>query len=193
VIVDGRTLGCWWDPGVPGTRERSEPIRGVVWHWTAGIGAPKSVYRTLIGRSLSIHFVIGSDGSIVQMADPATTVCSHAGPRGNPAFIGVEIVSRGVEPCSPKLIQHPRLTTVRGRRVKALDFLPAQYVAIENLGSALSLTHGIPAVVPGHTNTLAPSELAKYRGHLEHIHVSSRKIDCGGFVMDHLARHWSEP
>ena len=37
-IIDGKESKLWWNAGDKGTRKRksNEPIKSVVWHWTAG-------------------------------------------------------------------------------------------------------------------------------------------------------------
>lgn len=191
MIVDGKALGCWWGAGSHGAPKRTKPIRGVVWHWTAGEGRAESVAKVLQAKGLSIHFVIDADGRIVMMADPATTVCYHAGSRVNPEFVGVEIVNRGVAPSLPKRNRPERDTVVRGRKMTGLDFTPEQYASVAFLADALSVAHGIPRICATGTDTFTPAELAQFRGHLEHLHVSPRKVDSGGFIMDHLRRHWN--
>ena len=47
-----------------------------------------------------------------------------------------------------------------------------------------------PKVTPGGTDTFKPADLVKFRGHLEHLHVSDRKVDCCGQIVAHLRRHW---
>jgi len=189
-IVDGRTLGCWWGPNAHGARPRTLPARGVVWHWTGGEGSAEKVAAVLRERGLSIHYVIDADGRTVQMADPADTVCYHAGSRANAQFVGVEIVNRGVAPSLPKRNRPEVDATVRGRKVHALAFTDAQLASVAELADQLSSTYGIPKVTPGGTDTFKPADLVKFRGHLEHLHVSDRKVDCCGQIVAHLRRHW---
>ena len=189
-IVDGRTLGCWWGPNAHGARPRTLPIRGVVWHWTGGEGSAEKVAAVLRERGLSIHYVIDADGRTVQMADPADTVCYHAGSRANAQFVGVEIVNRGVAPSLPKRNRPEVDATVRGRKVHALAFTPEQLAAVAELADRLSADHGIPRVVASGTDTFKPSDLARFKGHLEHLHVSDRKVDCCGQIVTHLGMHF---
>mgnify|MGYP000888433098 FL=1 len=189
-IVDGRTLGCWWGPNAHGARPRTLPIRGVVWHWTGGEGSAEKVAAVLRERGLSIHYVIDADGRTVQMADPSDTVCYHAGSRANAQFVGVEIVNRGVAPSLPKRNRAEVDATVRGRKVHALAFADAQLASVAALADQLSSTYGIPKLTPNGTDTFKPADLAKFRGHLEHLHVSDRKVDCCGQIIAHLRRHW---
>ena len=189
-IVDGRTLGCWWGPNAHGARPRTLPVRGVVWHHTGGEGEAEKVAAVLRERGLSIHYVIDADGRTVQMADPSDTVCYHAGSRANAQFVGVEIVNRGVAPSLPKRNRAEVDATVRGRKVHALAFADAQLASVAALADQLSSTYGIPKLTPNGTDTFKPADLAKFRGHLEHLHVSDRKVDCCGQIIAHLRRHW---
>lgn len=179
-----------WYPGVPGCRSRRQPVAGVVWHHTAGENHAASVVRTLKSRNppggLSIHYVIDYDGTITQCADPATTVCYHAGSRANERFIGVEIVNRALPPATAK---HPRPIVkghAHGRTFDVLDFTPAQYASVLTLADALSNIFNIPRVTaPGDTVI----DVRKFSGHVEHCHVSKRKFDSSTLVMQYLRAH----
>jgi N-acetyl-anhydromuramyl-L-alanine amidase AmpD len=172
-----------WSPGVPGCRKRRQPIAGVVWHWTASDNGARAVQRTLKRRGLSIHYVIDYAGVVTQCADPATTVCLHAGSKANERFIGVEIANRALLPASPR---RPRTTVsamAHGQRRDRTDFTPAQYAAILRLAAELSASYAIPRQCAVGDTTI---DIRNFRGHAEHIHVSHRKIDCGTLVMAHL-------
>ena len=174
-----------WLPGASGCRARTEPIAGVVWHWTAGRGSPDAVVRTLHHDGLSIHYVIGANGTLKRCADPTTTVCFHAGPKANGRFIGVEICNPGIG-TDKSVARSPVKVTAHGRPFTALDFTAAQYATILALADELSDQHAIPRVT-------APGDgvvnVRKFAGHLEHIHVSKKKPDCGGLVMRWLRAH----
>lgn len=176
-----------WAPGGADCRLRKEPVAGVVWHWTAGQGAPDAVVRTLQHRGLSIHYVIGYDGALKRCADPATTVCYHAGSRANGRLVGIEIVNPAVAVnVSSKFPRDTVAARAHGRPFVALDFTPAQYATIVALADELSERFGIPRVTaPGYDVI----DVRKFAGHCEHIHVSKRKIDCGGLVMRWLRSH----
>ena len=194
-IVDGKTLSpaCWWKPLQEGCRRRKSPPRGVVWHWTAGERAAEGVCSTLRSRKLSIHYVIDADGRIVQCADPATTVTFHAG-TANEWTVGIEIVSRGVQPALPARPRKPVSVRVHNRPVAALDFTAAQYSSIlflaDHLSNELSIPKTCAAVEPV---VMSPAQQLQFRGHLEHAHVSSGKIDSGGLVMKFLQEQWNSP
>jgi hypothetical protein len=52
----------------PYVRPRMEPVRGVVIHTTGGIRPPRGVFETLKSRRLSVHYIVGSDGEVLQTA-----------------------------------------------------------------------------------------------------------------------------
>jgi N-acetyl-anhydromuramyl-L-alanine amidase AmpD len=176
-----------WRPGVPGCRRRTHPIAGVVWHWTASDNGARSVMRTLKRRGLSIHYVIDYDGTITCMADPATTACMHAGARANRRFIGVEVVNRALVPASKRRPRPVTKGTAHGQTKDRTDFTPAQYEAILRLADELSARFNIPRSTAQGSTVLPHFE--RFQGHMEHIHISPRKIDCGGLVMSALRAH----
>lgn len=192
IPVDGRTLSpaCWWQPPQDGCRRRKRSPRAVVWHWTAGERPAEGVCSTLRARKLSIHYVIDASGRIVQCADPETTVAYHAG-TANEWTIGVEIVSRGVQPALEVRPRAPVAVVVHGRTVKALDFLTPQYRAIHALAELLSHEQGIPrACASEEPRVMTPGAQAAFSGHLEHAHLSANKVDSGGLVMRFLRDAW---
>lgn len=172
-----------WRPGVTGCRKRVVPIAGVVWHWTASDNGARSVMRTLKRRGLSIHYVIDYDGTVTKMADPATTACMHAGTRANRRFIGVELVNRAVVPPSSRRPRRVVQATSHGQTTERTDFTPEQYAAIITLADEISDAYGIPRVCAPGSTVIAYDTFA---GHLEHIHITRKKIDCGGLVMGAL-------
>lgn len=175
-----------WTPGGADCALRLKPIAGVLWHWTAGEGDPDAVVRVLKQRGLSVHYVIGYNGETRRCADPATTVCYHGGKTANARFIGVEIANKAIGPATPK---HPRSATqahAHGRAFGALDFTEAQYVSIVRLADELSDRFAIPRVTVPHEDLI---DVGLFSGHMEHIHVSKKKIDCGGLVMRRLRAH----
>lgn len=170
-----RSDGLWFGDAPP----LAEPPPFVVGHWTAGEGGPERVYRVLRDRGLSVHFVGGSDGAMVQMAD-LDRRCAHAGTLGNRG-IGVEMVSAGVpgRKHSPRPIVE---TTVRGRKLKALAFTPDQIPSWVALCERLAEIHGWPRQVPDTDGVLTPAQIKRWRGALEHMHLTARKIDAGGLL-----------
>jgi N-acetyl-anhydromuramyl-L-alanine amidase AmpD len=139
--------------------------------------------RVLQQRGLSIHYVVGYDGAVKQCADPATTVCFHAGSSANERFIGVEIANKALGTPSPKRSRTPVNASAHGRKFIALDFTDAQYASVLRLADELSERFAIPRVTAPGDGVI---DIRKFTGHAEHIHVSKRKIDCGGLVMTAL-------
>jgi N-acetyl-anhydromuramyl-L-alanine amidase AmpD len=175
-----------WTPGGSGCRLRRLPVAGVVYHWTAGEGSPDGVVRVLQQRGLSIHYVIGYDGTVKRCADSVTTVCYHAGSTANERFIGVEIANKAIGTSSPKRERRPTTARAHGKVFPALDFTDAQYASVVRLADELSERHGIPRVTAPGDGVI---DVRKFSGHIEHIHCSRRKIDCGRLVMAALRSH----
>lgn len=175
-----------WMPGDDGCRPRKVPVAGVLWHWTAGEGDGPAVVRVLKARGLSIHYVIDYHGVVTRCADPATTVCYHGGSRANERFVGVEISNKALGRPKAGRPREQAAARAHGRTFTAADFTDAQYASILSLADELSERFNIPRVcATGHT-VMKPAELAKFSAHAEHIHISPRKIDCGGLVMAKL-------
>lgn len=191
------------------TRVREEPCRAIVLHTTGGIGGPAQVYRTLRSRvskgalhGLSIHYVIGAGGEVVQMA-PHSFVCLHAG-IANEWSIGIEIVCP-LFPGASWEIERKRGVAratyrdrVRGRReVKLLDLTEAQTEATVLLVEHLSDTMRIPRRVPTDGGGLlrrpmTPQELASFAGTCGHFQVPTKavKLDPGTRVLERLRERW---
>lgn len=139
--------------------------------------------RVLRQRGLSIHAVIGYDGRILRCADPETTVCYHAGSKANERFLGVEIVNKAL---GAPTKAHPRdlvAGRAHGRALTVLDFSEAQYASVLALADEWSSRYGIPRITAHGTDAI---DVRKASGHVEHIHVSKRKIDCAGLIMERL-------
>jgi N-acetyl-anhydromuramyl-L-alanine amidase AmpD len=185
VVLDPHELV--WTPGTSGCHLRTEPVSGVIWHWTAGEGSPDGVVRILQQRGLSVHYVIGYDGTLKRCADPETTVCYHAGKTANARFVGVEIANKALGPASAKRPRDLVPATAHGRKFVSLDFTDAQYATIRALADELSERFDIPRST-AQGDTVLPF-LGRFRGHAEHIHVTRKKIDCGGLVMSALRSH----
>lgn len=172
---------------MPGCRLRRSPVAGVVWHHTAGEGPPEAVVRVLQQRGLSVHFIIGYDGKLLRCADPATTVCYHAGSKANERFIGVEIANKALPPALPSRPRRIVPASAHGRAMRFLDFTDEQYATIVALADELSDRYAIPRVT-AHGDTVLP-DIRTFSGHVEHISVSRRKIDAGTLVMQRLRAH----
>lgn len=170
--------GLWFDPP-----KLAAPPPFLVGHWTGGSRGAEAVHRVLVQRGLSVHFVGEPDGSMVQMAD-LDRRCAHAGSRGN-IGIGVEMVSRGLP--RKGSADATVATTVHGRKMTAVPFTDAHLAAWVALANDLADRFGWPRQVPDTDRVLTAAELRNWRGALEHLHVSARKVDAGMLLVNALA------
>lgn len=157
----------------------SEPPPFLVGHWSAGWGDASAVYRTLVSRSLSCHFATSPDGSLHQQAGVMRR-CSHAGSKGNRG-IGNEMCNPGL----PGKRQPPRPmvdTEIHHMKMKAIPFSDGQLASHVRLANWLAERFDWPRVVPNTSRVLTPVELRRFKGALEHLHISPRKIDAGMFT-----------
>lgn len=163
-----------WFHGLP---KLKAPPRFVVGHWVGAESKADRVYRTLVQRGLSVHYVNEADGTLVQMAHH-TDRCAHAGSRGN-VGIGVENVSPGF----PKLDKKASRSVVdghaHGRPFKACAFTDAQLASYVALCERLAAEFGWPRQVPNTDRVLTNAELARFSGAVEHLHLTMRKVDSG--------------
>lgn len=197
--------------GLRSTRPRTERVRKIVLHTTGGIRPPAGVYDTLRKRKgprtpdgLSIHYVVGIDGEVVQMA-PHSLVCLHAGP-ANGDSVGIEVVSpllatteiaakeraRGVQ-------RREYIDRVRGkRRVRLLDMTDAQTDALLVHVEWLCDVLRVPRVVPTEGGELMRremtlAELDAYEGVIGHFQIPTSptvKLDPGTSFLDTLRQRW---
>jgi len=181
-------------PGMPGTRQRTQPLQFGVMHWSGGDRDAQDVYDTLAQRGLSIHFILDREGTIWQCADPASVVCAHVGSGPNAISWGVEIVNYGAAQTPPERgMARPRYESLtRGTYRTVADFLPAQYVAIGALFDAVHTTLRLPKVVyPGPAALVPWAQLRAFRGVVGHFHISNQKRDPGTRPLERLAQHWA--
>jgi N-acetylmuramoyl-L-alanine amidase len=196
------------------TRPRTEPIRGIVLHWTGGIRNPAGLFQTLRARKspraphgLSVHYCIGVDGQVVQMCSH-DLVCLHAS-GVNPWTVGIEIVN----PAYPRILRKPNpvfelerrkgvkrtvyIDRIRRRDVTMLSFTPEQdwsaTLLVEHLCSTLRLPRQVPTNPDGSLmrRQMTEEELASYRGVLGHYHCHLTKNDPGTMLLDSLRQRWA--
>lgn len=198
--------------GLRSTHPRVQPCRAIVLHWTGGAGGPAAVYRTLRTRSgprtpdgLSVHYVVGTDGEVVQMA-PHGLVCLHAG-IANEWSVGIEVVSPGFPMGSAyererkagvrREVYSDKWKTTRRAGVKMLDFTEAQNAALVLLVETLCDTLRIPRRVPIDADgsllrrEMRPAELASFAGVLGHAHCHPTKLDPGSAILERLRVKWA--
>jgi N-acetyl-anhydromuramyl-L-alanine amidase AmpD len=193
------------------THVRTQPCRAIVLHWTGGSGGPAQVYRTLRSRigprtpdGLSVHYVVGSDGAIVQMA-PHSFVCLHAGV-ANEWSVGIEVVSPGFpmgaahERERKAGVQRPtyadRIRKAR-RPIRMLDFTAAQADAVtllvETLCDTLRVARAVPLDSDGSLlrRQMTAAELAEFHGVMGHFHCHPSKLDPGTAPLERLRVRWA--
>ncbi len=169
-----RRDGLWFD----GPPKFAESPPWLVGHWSASGRGADGVHRTLVQRKLSVHFVGERDGSMVQMAD-LDRRCAHAGSTGNRGF-GCEMVSPGYPHGSFGADWGPTVGThVHGRKLTAYAFTDAQIRTWVALCETLAARFGWPRQVPDTDRVLTRDELARWRGVLEHLHLTMKKVDAG--------------
>lgn len=209
-----RDSAAWWNPTDYGAKPRAKDteINVLTGHWTAGeAGARRAdddgpfIVRVMRNRpskafpppakmKVSIHFVIGADGTVWQTMDPLTTVAIHVGDgRINARSIGVEVVNPGTGPMVPqrprKTVKHrmfPTLKQPQGRVVAQRAFYPTQINAWVDLAETLALHVSIPRQVPRgaqgglELERFTDAEAKRWKGAMEHFHVpSTEKRDAG--------------
>lgn len=181
---DGRELSLWFKPP-RNCRVRKEPARFVVWHTTGGEGGAKRVHDTLMLRGLSIHFTVDHDGKIVQQAD-LDTVTFHAG-KHNAHSIGIEVRNKLLAPPHAKTPRDAFLGTVHGREFRFLALSTAALESCRVLRDELSRRLSIPRATCRELRVLTAEEIEAFRGHLGHLHLTTRKIDPGPELLRWLA------
>lgn len=193
-VICGQERGMWWDPWSPGCRRRAHPVTAVVLHHTGAENPPDRMFHNLRNRQpgpLSVHFAIDQAGKVWQFADPAETVCSHAG-EANGYSIGIEITSRGTAPAVQGWEREAYTDTVHGRRGAFLRFYRAQMLAAYELCEWLCMSFGLPMLVPGEPGdrarrtVMTREELARFRGVIGHYHVTERKRDPSPHLLDEI-------
>lgn len=192
------------------THERTEPCRGVVLHWTGGVRPPAGVYETLRARKgprspdgLSIHYVIGSDGEVVQMA-ALDRVCLHAG-AVNAWTVGIEMVSPGLargaaydRELARGIVRPVYEERLRGARrgVPTLGLTAPQERAmvdlVEDLVERLSLPRVVPLDPDGGVlrREMTAAERSRFAGVMGHYHVHPTKRDPGSMPLEALRVRW---
>jgi N-acetyl-anhydromuramyl-L-alanine amidase AmpD len=158
----------------------TSPPPWIVGHWTGGERGAKPIYDVLQARKLSIHFTVDLAGTVVQHA-PLDRRCSHAGSVGNRG-LGVEIANMGfprADGTSPRPFD---VRVINGAKVRAVRYTDAELAAWVALCEWCAQAFGWPRQVPRELRQLTPAEAARWRGALEHLHLSRRKADGGGHL-----------
>jgi len=163
-------------------RRKRLRTQAVVLHWTAGYGEPVDVHRTLVRRGLSVHFAIGADGDVWQMADLSAR-CSHA-TMANATTIGIELCSPGsLDPGDSPIAEE-----IHGRVVRYRPFAPAQVAATRALVRELCDLYELPLRAPSEAREMTADEWRRFRGVCGHLHVSRTKVDPGQLLLEQVTR-----
>lgn len=185
------------------TRPFKATPRMIVLHWTAGVASdPMRVVNAMRARKgaltpdgLSVHYVIGKTGQVLQTAS-LDRRCLHAG-GVNDSSIGIEVSCPGFS-FGPYDREPDDWTVyrdiVKGRCISMVDYRPEQYAALRDVLLHISAETGIPLVVPTESiramgakdhadfllmRQMTKTELGSFRGVIGHYHCSKTKVDCG--------------
>jgi len=192
---------------LPSTRQRRQPARIGVLHWTGGIRDAAGFYDTMRSRNLSVHHFIDAQGRDWQMAS-YNLVCKHAGKVNdysvgieaqNPAYDKTDEQKRVVELERKRGVQRAIVTEpIRGKRpVRYLDFTPAQTAAIvarvELLCDQLNIPRRVPTEADGSLlrREMTDAELASFRGWIGHWQCHPVKNDPGSKLLETLRLRWA--
>lgn len=187
----------WNEPGglrlndgthVKNSMTRPREIKMFVNHWDVCLSSASCV-KVLNDRKVSVHFCIDNDGTIYQLADMQHT-CWHAGSGVvNAASVGVEISNAYSTKYNDVYLSRfgvPR-PVIKGAKVHGrplgdfLGFYPVQLEALAALWAAVHAAAGVPLQLPAEDHKVSPEVAAgRFRGFVNHYHVTDRKIDCAG-------------
>tara|TARA_R100000808_G_scaffold5977_1_gene17978 strand:+ start:6081 stop:6980 length:900 start_codon:yes stop_codon:yes gene_type:complete len=180
-------------------RRKTRKPTMVVTHWDATLSAA-SCKRILEKRSISTHFVIDNDGTIVQLVD-TQDVAWHAGIRRvNKASIGIDFSNAVYTKYNKAYAKkgfglRPVIDGWRVHGWRPKPFLGAYNVQIDAYKALLEALHnhyGIPLECPldSHGNLLTavhkPSKRAKFKGVVNHYNLSRKKWDTLGLQLDEI-------
>ena len=164
-----------------------------VTHWDVCLNAD-SCYKVLQRRGLSIHFTIDNDGTIRQHLD-LNHIAYHAGSsKWNAKSVGVEISNAYYPKYQSWYRKHmgEERPIMSGAKVhgKTLDdftgFYPVQLEALKALWTAVGKACDIPLKAPTATTTYRGASSGKFRGFINHYHLTKKKIDCAGLDLNEL-------
>jgi len=213
IICDGERVPINWDVinildednyALPANCYRSykpkkRNISMIVTHWDVCLSA-RSCRKVLKRKGISSHFVIDNNGTICQMVDPQHEAW-HAGIRKiNKASIGIDFSNGyytkyngyyrkrgfGSRPVLRKVPVH------RAVLKEFLGYYPVQIQAYEALLKCLHKHYGIPMECPLKddgslfTTMYSPARRGKFKGVVNHYHLTKKKIDCAGLEMDKI-------
>jgi N-acetyl-anhydromuramyl-L-alanine amidase AmpD len=214
IIVEGKTFPVrvrtrdWLDVGASfSTWPRRKSTKYIVEHYTAGANLARDVYRTLVQRHLSVHFVVDPDGVITQFCD-ADRLCAHAGRLDDSNLDGHQLScnleSIGIEYVNPAndqritrgVTREVLIEEIHGVEQRVSQLTSAQVASGLELTSTLCRAYGLPFAVPTEplsgdvlTRVLTEDEFQAFRGVVAHYMLTHGKRDVNvGFMRAIAAR-----
>ena len=188
----------WNEPGGLKTAEgkytnkigqKKRDIKMFVNHWDVCLNSA-SCQKVLNapGRSASIHLMVDNDGTIYQSMDLQNIAWHAGGSSWNACSIGVEISNAYYTKYQSWYVKNGfgerplAYGSVNGRELgEHLDFYDIQKKAVRAIWQCMSRHLSIPLVAPDVEGLHEDSRNCQFRGFVHHYHLSSKKIDCGGW------------
>lgn len=191
----------WFERGSHGVQERGAKPDLLVVHWTGTERGLPSFFRSAALAKRSMHFFVDYAGTIWQLADLSQT-CAHTG-IVDPRSIGIACQSRGfalgkdvpertrarLERRAPRGIYRDR---IRHTAQSFCMLTATQLDAVEALRATLVKAKLISRAVPRDAGgrvarrTLAPWEIARFRGTLGSYHLSEAEWGPGPQLFEEL-------
>lgn len=203
IVLTWHDHGISFASGQGFNKKRKQKIDLSVWHWTGGEQEPPAMADVLKARGYGVEFAIARTGVIYQFCDPLEVDTADAG-SANARSVGTEIVSYGMrstvegwKPPKAGLGREVRRVRIHSVGVDVAVFHPDQLAAARALADGLSRALGIPRKVPVTAEgmvlakQLPAAELATFKGHVGHYHLSRQKCDPGPDFMGELNRFFA--
>lgn len=198
IVLTWHDHGISFVPGEGHNKKRKQKIDLVVWHWTGGEGEPPAMAAVLKNRGYGVEFAIARTGVIYQFCDPLEVDTADAA-GVNARSVGIEIVSYGMRQSTPGWMA-PKAGIARKVSTVAIHGVPCHVAAFnsdqlaaaralaDGLSRALNIPRKVPVTVKGvpTAGLLSPGELAQFKGHVGHYHISRQKCDPGPDFMGEL-------
>lgn len=203
LIIGGKEVPCdvpvhnWNEHGMKfsigkGARKRTQKVKNITLHWTAGEGDGRKVFNILNQRKLGIGFHIDPKGIVFQFADPLELATFGQG-KINDFSEGIEISNYAFGTIlDSKRPIHEQI--LKGRKIKVADFYDVQMHSMVALVTSLCNALDIPKVIPGKdgkflANILTDKQMKEYSGVNGHINIpGSTKVDPGTQPFDVLLK-----
>lgn len=143
----------------PVRRMRSQ-TRWLICHWTGSENKAPTIFRNMISRHVSAHFLVAQDGLIFQCADANARLAHTLGDEldkegkptgdGNAFGVGIEFVNRGHDLRVPDhgYARTPVEEVIHGRRIRYGRMTRPQVASGIALCATLCRAYRLPMVVP---------------------------------------------